>query len=102
MIHLPPDFKEFFQLINSHKVQYLVIGGYAVSYHGYPRATGGIDVWVAIHPDNAKKIFKAIEEFGFESSDLSENLFMKYNQVIRMWYTPIENKSVEGNFWGKL
>ena len=49
-IQLPPDFKEFLQLLNSHDVQYLIVGGYAVGYHGYPRATGDLDIWVAINP----------------------------------------------------
>jgi hypothetical protein len=84
MIHLPPDFKEFFQLLNSHQVEYLIIGGYAVSYHGYPRATGDIDVWVAIHPENVDKIISAIKNFGFENPELNRDLFLKDNQVIRM------------------
>ena len=71
-IHLPPDFREFFQLLNSHKVLYLVIGGYAVAYHGYPRATGDIDIWIATNPDNAKKTVQAIKEFGFTDPDISE------------------------------
>jgi len=56
MILLPPDFKEFLQLLNDHQVDYLLIGGYAVGYYGYPRATGDMDIWVAIHPDNAEKL----------------------------------------------
>lgn len=54
-IRLPPDFKEFLKLLNAHKVKYLVIGGYAVGYHGYPRATADMDIWVAAEPHNAKK-----------------------------------------------
>lgn len=54
MIHLPPDFKEFFQLLNSVKVDYLLVGGYAVVYHGYSQATGDIDIWIATNPENAK------------------------------------------------
>lgn len=49
MPHLPPDFKEFLQLLNVHNVRYLLIGGYDVGYHGYPRATVDMDVWIAIH-----------------------------------------------------
>ena len=48
-IRFPPDFKEFLQLLNSHQIEYLLIGGYAVGYHGYPRSTGDIDVWIAMH-----------------------------------------------------
>jgi hypothetical protein len=55
-IRLPPDFKEFLQLLNFHKVEYLLVGGYAVGYNGYPRATGDIDIWIAIHPRNAENL----------------------------------------------
>ncbi len=88
-IHLPPDFKEFFQLLNSHKVLYLVIGGYAVAYHGYPRATGDIDIWIATNPDNAKKTVQAIKDFGFTDPDISEEIFLKEDQVIRMGVPPL-------------
>ena len=67
MIHLPPDFKEFLQLLNEHEIKYLLIGGYAVGYHGYPRATIDMDIWVEIHLENAKKIIKVLKEFGFNS-----------------------------------
>jgi len=53
---LPPDFKEFLLLLNSEKIEYLVVGGYAVSFHGYPRPTGDLDIWVAIHIDTASKL----------------------------------------------
>ena len=46
-ILLPPDFKDFLRLLHSSAVEYLVVGGYAVGYHGYPRATGDLDIWVA-------------------------------------------------------
>ena len=52
---LPPDFKEFLRLLNACGVEYLLIGGYAVGYHGYPRATNDMDIWIAIHPDNAER-----------------------------------------------
>ena len=53
-IQLPPDFKEFLQLLNTRSVEYLVIGGYAVAYYGYPRATGDMDVWIAFNPINIR------------------------------------------------
>ena len=49
MIEFPKDFKEFLQLLNSKEVEFLVIGGYAVGYHGYPRATGDMDIWISIN-----------------------------------------------------
>ena len=74
---LPPDFKEFLQLLNAHQVEYLLIGGYAVGYHGYPRATVDMDVWIAINPANAQKIVTVLREFGFQSPELTTELFLK-------------------------
>jgi hypothetical protein len=51
IIRLPKDFRYFLRLLNSHKVEYLLIGGFAVGYHGYPRATGDMDNWIATSPD---------------------------------------------------
>lgn len=88
-IHLPPDFKEFLKLLNSHRVEYLLIGGYAVSYHGYPRATLDMDIWIAVNPENAKKIKVVLEQFGFSGTQLSEDLFLKEEKVIRMGNPPL-------------
>jgi hypothetical protein len=52
-LELPPDFRDFLKLLNTHGVEYLLIGGYAVSYHGYPRATKDMDIWIALHPNCA-------------------------------------------------
>ena len=60
-IEFPRDFKEFLQLLNSKEIEYLVIGGYAVGYHGYPRATGDMDVWTAINDNNALKMANALK-----------------------------------------
>ncbi|NLX20593.1 MAG: hypothetical protein GXY55_02835 [Phycisphaerae bacterium] len=49
-IRIPPDFVAFLRLLNAHRVEYLLIGGYAVGYHGYPRPTGDLDVWIATPP----------------------------------------------------
>ena len=59
-IRLPLDFKEFLKLLNSHQVEYLPVGGYAVGYHGYPRATGDMDLWVAVHQNNAERFANSI------------------------------------------
>lgn len=64
---LNPDYREFFQLLNENDVRYLIIGGYAVAYHGYPRYTKDIDVWIWVNPENAAKMVKTLQDFGFES-----------------------------------
>lgn len=85
---LPKDFKEFLKLLNSRHVKYLLIGGYAVGYYGYPRATADMDVWVEIVSDNAQKIVKVLREFGFDSLELKPELFLEKDKVIRMGLPP--------------
>jgi predicted nucleotidyltransferase len=89
-IRLPQDFKEFLKLLKEHNVRYLLIGGYAVGYHGYPRATADMDIWIAIHPDNADKIVAALKEFGFDLPELTPQLFLQEKQIIRMGVPPVK------------
>ena len=88
-IQIPHDFKEFLKLLNSHRVEYLLIGGYAVGYYGYPRATADMDLWVATHQNNAEKLVAALREFGFNVPQLSVNLFLKAEQIVRMGVPPL-------------
>ena len=88
-LELPLDFKEFLKLLNEKNVRYLLIGGYAVGYHGYPRATNDMDVWIAIHPDNARRIVDVLKEFGFDHPELTPGLFLKENKIIRMGNPPM-------------
>ncbi|MCL4706752.1 hypothetical protein KJ068_16405 [bacterium] len=95
-LRLPLDFKEFLSLLNAKKVEYLLIGGYAVGYHGYPRATNDIDVWVAISPENAERIAAALREFGFDTPELSASLFLKEDSIIRMGIPPMRIEVITG------
>ena len=95
-IELPSDFKEFLSLLNSNNVEYLLIGGYAVGYHGYPRATNDMDVWVAIHPDNAGRLVGVMDAFGFSVPELSADLFMQDRKVIRMGLPPMRIEILTG------
>jgi predicted nucleotidyltransferase len=88
-INLPSDFKEFLKLLNARGVKYLLIGGYAVAYHGYPRATADMDLWIAIHPDNADNLVASLKEFGFNLPALSRDLFLREDQIIRRGVPPI-------------
>ena len=87
-MELDQDFKEFIQLLNLNKVEYLVVGGYAVTAHGYPRYTGDIDFWIRPENENAKKVLKTLQDFGFGSLDISEEDFMKSDFVIQLGYPP--------------
>lgn len=88
-LQLPDDFKEFLKLLNSNQVEYLLVGGFAVAYYGYPRATYDIDVWVARTTANSVKVVSALEEFGFGTTDLRSELFMKPNCIVRMGVPPM-------------
>jgi predicted nucleotidyltransferase len=86
---LPSDFKDFLKLLNSKKVEYLLIGGYAVGYYGYSRATADIDIWIAINPENAQKITDVITEFfGFSVEGATPELFLQENKIARMGVPP--------------
>lgn len=85
---LNKDFKEFIQLLNEHKVHYLVVGGYAVNLHGYPRYTKDIDFWVWLKPENIRKLIHAIKDFGFGSLDLKESDFSSPENIIQLGYEP--------------
>lgn len=85
---LTKDFKEFLQLLNAHGVDYLLIGGHAVAFYGYPRATSDMDIWVAVNDDNATKISHVLTEFGFDVSTVSKDLFLQPDQIVRMGVAP--------------
>ena len=87
---IPPDFREFLKLLNRRRVKYLIVGGYAVGFHGYPRPTGDIDIFIAVSPDNARAMVKVFRDFGFVTVDLSESLFLTAGGVARIGRPPVK------------
>lgn len=87
---LPPDFREFLRSLNDHGVKYLLIGGYAVGYHGYPRATNDIDVWIELSKENAVRIAAALRYFGFDMPEIQPALFQTKKKIIRMGVPPVQ------------
>jgi len=86
---LPQDFRDFLKLLDDEEVEYLLIGGYAVGYYGYPRATADMDVWIAVHPANAEKTVRALRRFGMKTPELTVDLFLDKGNVIRMGLPPM-------------
>ena len=86
---LPSDFKEFLRLLNEKNVKYLIVGGYAVGYHGYPRSTGDMDVWVESTEENAVRLVQALKAFGFDVPKLDPDLFVDPDRVVRMGHPPL-------------
>ena len=88
-MEIQKDFKELLELFNTHKVEYLIVGGYALAFHGAPRFTGDIDLLVKADSENAKRILSALEGFGFGSVKLSEADFTSPNNVIQLGAPPV-------------
>jgi len=85
---LPPHSKEFLRLLTSHKIEYLLVGGYAVGFYGFPRATIDIDVWIERSEENARSIVAMLEEFGFADAGLNAEWFLQENKNFRMGVPP--------------
>lgn len=85
---LSQDVKEFIELLNSNEVQYVIVGGYAVAYHGYPRMTGDIDFFVGITEQNAQQLLNTLSQFGFASLGLTKNDFLSPQTIIQLGYPP--------------
>lgn len=83
---LNKDFKEFIKLLNAHNVRYLVVGGYAVALHGYPRYTKDLDIWILVDPANATNMANALRDFGF--TGLSPSDFLTPDEFVQLGYPP--------------
>ncbi len=99
------DFKELLTLLNVHKVEYIIVGAHALAYHGSPRYTGDMDIYVRPNTENARQIMKALTEFGFGSVGLSEADFSEPDKVVQLGYPPVRIDiitSVSGVSWDEV
>ncbi|MBX7173170.1 MAG: hypothetical protein K1X72_19530 [Pyrinomonadaceae bacterium] len=85
---LNKDFREFIELLNSNKVKYLLVGGYAIAFHGHPRYTKDLDIWLELSEENATKVIKALNDFGFGDLDVSKEDFLHEGMVVQLGYPP--------------
>lgn len=83
------DFEDFIDLCNKYELEYLVIGGFAVSVHGYPRTTKDLDVCINKTEENAEKILKILNDFGFGSLNFKMEDFLKDDMIAQLGYPPI-------------
>lgn len=83
------DFEEFFELLNKNDPKYLVVGGYAYAIHAEPRFTKDLEIFIKNSPQNAKKMIRVLDEFGFGSLDISHRDFLEPGQVIQLGNPPI-------------
>ncbi|MBC7247231.1 MAG: hypothetical protein H5T73_05580 [Actinobacteria bacterium] len=83
------DFKELLALLNEHEVEYVIVGAYALAFHGAPRFTGDLDILVHPSRENAQKIMSALRDFGFGSLGLSPEDFQKSDYVVQLGVAPV-------------
>src|SRR5574344_1673094 len=88
MVETVQDFVELFQCLNAHKAEYLIVGGYAVAFHGYPRLTGELDLWIRPDVENARRVLAALEDFGFAGIDLSAQDLTDPLKIVTLGYPP--------------
>lgn len=85
---LNKDFREFLESLNSNEVKYLVLGGYALAFHGHPRYTKDLDVWLELSSENADKTMKALADFGFSGIDVFKDELLTDRMVVQLGYPP--------------
>lgn len=85
---LADNLREFVELLNSHKVEYLIVGAHALAFHGHPRYTGDLDILVHNSAENAERVRQVVTEFGFQLANLTAMDFQQSGQIIQLGRPP--------------
>jgi hypothetical protein len=96
------DFKELLELFNAHRVEYMIVGGYALAFHGVPRFTGDMELLVKPSSDNAVRVLAALADFGFGALDLTPADFATPDHVLQLGVPPVRIdllSSISGISW---
>lgn len=104
-MELAPDFNEFFELLNAHRVEYVVVGGYALALHGAPRYTGDLDILVHPTHENAARLVTAVAAFGFPTEALSVARIVDPRCLIQMGTPPVQlhvMSAIDGVTWEQV
>ena len=105
MVTVEPDFKEFLELLNEERVEYLIVGGYALAYCGLPRYTKDLDLYVRPDAENAARILRALGKFGMGDVGLKEKDFCMEDRVIQLGVAPVRIDlitSIPGVSWERV
>jgi hypothetical protein len=103
-MEIQSDFRDLLESFNKNRVDYVIVGGYALAFHGVPRYTGDLDILVNASEDNAHRILQSLNEFGFGSVGLSIQDFREPKKVIQLGYPPVRVDivtSISGVSWGE-
>ncbi len=93
---LNKHFQDFLGLLEKHHVEYVIVGGYAVGVHGFPRYTGDMDVFVGISDENAARLVDVFNEFGFETLSLKASDFLEPDTVVEVGREPMKIQVLTG------
>lgn len=86
---LAKDFEDFVKLLNKFEAEYMVVGGYAMAFHGKPRYTGDLDIWINISESNAEKLVQVVEGFGLASLGFQKEDFLQPGYISQIGYPPL-------------
>jgi len=84
---VPTEFKEFLRLLRAERVDYLLVGGWAVIYHGYARPTNDFDIWIAVSEENAQRVARVFRKFGFDVPPPLK-MFLETDRILRIGVEP--------------
>jgi predicted nucleotidyltransferase len=85
---LNEDYKEMLQLLLEEQVDFIIVGAYALGTHGYPRATGDIDIWVKPNSLNSKRLYKALARFGAPLDQIQADEFSSEGIIFQIGVIP--------------
>lgn len=88
-MNLEPDFRDFVELLNKHEVEYMVVGGYALAFHGEPRFTGDLDIWIDCSETNAEKMVTVMKDFGAASLGFTKEDFIDEGIIKQIGQPPL-------------
>jgi len=98
------DFREFCSLLNEEKIDYLIVGGYAVAFHGAPRSTGDIDILVRPEQEHVVRVLAAIERFGFPTLGVTSEYLLVHGKILQLGRVPVQihvMSSITGVDWNE-
>jgi len=88
-MEIQQDYRDLLASLNAHGVEFIIVGAYALAYHGAPRLTGDLDILVDVSGENSVRVMDALREFGFESPDLAPEDFQQPDNVIQLGVPPL-------------
>jgi hypothetical protein len=104
-MEVAPDFDEFIACLTAHGVEFVIVGAYALAYHGAPRFTGDLDVLIRATPENAARLLAALNAFGFPTPELTPASVVDTRRMIEMGVPPVQihvMSTISGVEWGEV